>query len=441
MSIQLTTEQINQLAPDNSSASAGKKLANAKHWKNLGQDDAALWGECQGSALYQVKVELTTLSLQCSCPSRKQPCKHGLGLLMLASNSPKSVPASEQPEWVTTWLNRKAAASQRKETRKAKVVDPTAEPSAAQKKTLEKRQAQILQGLDRLDLWLNDLVRNGLSSLETQPAKFWESQAAQMVNAQASGLATRLRRMADIPNSGANWPEQLLVHLGQLALLTHAYRGIERLDPALQEDVRLLVGWSLREEEVEARGEKVNDTWLILGQVEEEAPHGKGQRSWLLGTTSGRTALVEQFAPKGSPFPQLLPVGASWQADLCYWPGMAPQRAFVAKVHNQQGSFDKPFATVETLENFMEQIASILAQQPWRECFLCLVHNVIPHYSKADTLWYIRDSNEQVLPLKSGPHWKMLTISGGQPVDFVGEWNGETLLPFGIFSEGAYHLI
>jgi len=115
MGLQLTSnDQVLTLAPDSSSAAAGKKLANAKNWQNQGQNADALWGECQGSALYQVRVDLSTLTITCSCPSRKLPCKHGLGLLLLAVSTPRSVPHSEPPEWVTSWLAKRAANSKRK---------------------------------------------------------------------------------------------------------------------------------------------------------------------------------------------------------------------------------------------------------------------------------------------------------------------------------------
>ena len=83
----LSSEQVLALAPDAGSAAAGKKLANTRHWRNLGQNAEAAWGECQGSALYQVRVELATFAVKCTCPSHKFPCKHGLGLLLLATNA------------------------------------------------------------------------------------------------------------------------------------------------------------------------------------------------------------------------------------------------------------------------------------------------------------------------------------------------------------------
>src|SRR5262249_55732887 len=100
----ITSEQALALAPDASSAQAGKKLAAIKHWKNLGRGTTALWGECQGSALYQVRVDLNGMAVRCSCPSRKLPCKHGLGLIILSINDPGALPNAEPPEWVASWL-------------------------------------------------------------------------------------------------------------------------------------------------------------------------------------------------------------------------------------------------------------------------------------------------------------------------------------------------
>ena len=181
--------------------------------------------------------------------SRKLPCKHGLGLLLLAVNTPSTVPTSEPPEWITTWLAKRAATSKRREA-KTEAKEPASsedvgslnsKQTAVQKKTAEKRLSQVTMGIDRLDLWLNDIVRNGLGKLETQPAKFWAGQKALMEDAQAKGLANRVARMADIPNSSPDWPEKLLAHLGQLALLTQAFRRLDQLDPALQDTLPYLL--------------------------------------------------------------------------------------------------------------------------------------------------------------------------------------------------------
>ncbi len=439
MGIHLTLEQVLTMAPDASSASAGKKLANEKHWKNLGQNADALWGECQGSALYQVRVEISSLAVQCSCPSRKLPCKHGLGLLLIAVNTPAALPQSKAPEWVVSWLTKRAAATKRKETVKesgeTKANQP---PSAAQLKTAEKRIAQVTQGIEQLDLWLNDLVRNGLGNLGTQPAKFWEEQAQRMVDAQAPALATRIRKLAALPHSTPDWPEKLLDRLGQLALLSQAFSRLPHLDPALQEDVKQLLGWSLKEDEVLLRGERVRDDWLILGQVVEDGDRTRMQRTWLLGATTKRTAYILQFALSGSAFEKSYPLGTRQQGDLVFWPGAEAQRALIEHRHGDMHPLTDLSTGMSTIEQFCATIAAAKARQPWQDCFLCTLHNVTPVRSIVDNSWYIRDRDGYALPLVRGEHWQFLALSGGLPVDFAAEWNGEVLTPLCVLAEGVY---
>jgi hypothetical protein len=112
--ISLSLEQVLALAPDASSAAAGKKLGTPAPWQNLGANDDAYWGECKGSALYQVRVARADLAGKCTCPSRKVPCKHALGLLVLAATMPTSLTATQSPEWVIEWLLRRGESAARR---------------------------------------------------------------------------------------------------------------------------------------------------------------------------------------------------------------------------------------------------------------------------------------------------------------------------------------
>jgi hypothetical protein len=434
--IQFTSDQVLALAPDSSSSTAGKKLGSAKHWKSLGRSADALWGECQGSALYQVKVELASLASHCSCPSRKLPCKHCLGLLLLAATNQAAVPVEEPPAWVLDWLAKRQANTTRKQERAAKTVDQP--PSANQLKSAEKRQAAVKKGLDGLDLWLNDLVRQGLASVQTQPASFWEHQAARLRDAQAGALDTRVRRLSAIPNATPDWPEQLLGELGKLALLTHAFRQEEQLEPGMREEVRQLIGWSLNQEEVNARGETLRDDWLVVGQVVEDAERGRTQRTWLSGLSSGRAALILQFSFAGQPFGEQFVVGSHQEADLAFWPGAYPQRAQVRVRAGEIASFQGEWPGVASIDEFLDGVASALGCQPWLERFLCSLREVTPVCSEGGATWLVRDSAGRSLPLAGSDYWLLLALSGGHPLHFVGEWSGGALRPLGVAVDGSY---
>ncbi|HVA92964.1 MAG TPA: SWIM zinc finger family protein [Chloroflexota bacterium] len=436
------------MAPD--PAAAGRKHANLGIWKNLGQNPRAAWGECQGSTLYQVKADLEDGTTSCSCPSRKFPCKHGLGLLLLTVGG--KVGVAEPPPWVNAWLEKRTQAAEKRQAR-TEAAQPlpspggasaAAEAPSARTRSADQRLRQVAAGLDNLDLWLQDLARHGLAGLELKPASFWEHQAARLVDAKAPGLAGRVRRMASIPGSGPEWPTRLLDELGRIALLVRAFEGLEALDPLLQADVKSLIGWTLKEEEVAAQGKTVRDQWIVLGQRVEEIegarPSLRSQRSWLRGTSRPRTALVLQFAVMGRPFTHPLIPGATFDADLAFWPSAAPQRAFVLQRHGPPRLLEAPLDGTATIDAFLESVAQDVARNPWLEAFACVLTGVAP-IRGATGSWEIVDHVGRTLPLSPGDHWKLLALSGGMPVDLAGEWTGEALLPLGVMTEGAYHLL
>src|SRR6202451_4563735 len=97
-------EQVLGLVPDASAAKAGQGQATAGKGASLGRDEQAAWGECQGSGSppYRCQAALADGATRCSCPSRKFPCKHAIGLLLLLADD--QVPATTRPAWVGEWL-------------------------------------------------------------------------------------------------------------------------------------------------------------------------------------------------------------------------------------------------------------------------------------------------------------------------------------------------
>ncbi len=194
-----TTEQVVALAPDEASVKAARGLTHPGKWATLGQNDHALWGECRGSGSqpYQVGVEASEPAFKCTCPSRKFPCKHALGLLLLVASQPNALPAGEPPAWLSEWLAKREQTAQRKVARPTDTdLDPEqqAKRAAAKDKRGAERQRKVEAGLEELERWLRDLVRQGLAHAQKQPARYWDAMAARLVDAQAPGLARWLRR-------------------------------------------------------------------------------------------------------------------------------------------------------------------------------------------------------------------------------------------------------
>src|SRR3954453_14020872 len=154
-----TRDRVLALAPDASSAKAGQDLANPRKWVALCGDEAALWGECQGSGAkpYQVQIDLSEPAFKCSCPSRKFPCKHGLGLLLILANGPELLKQAERPAWVSEWFATRVQRAQKKAEKGEQPVKPVDLEAQAERR--EKRTQRIAAGLSALRTWIDDLIR------------------------------------------------------------------------------------------------------------------------------------------------------------------------------------------------------------------------------------------------------------------------------------------
>jgi hypothetical protein len=439
-----TGEQALALAPDSASASAGRKLASARHWPSLGRNAEALWGECQGSGKnpYQVGVDLATLSVKCSCPSRKFPCKHGLGLMLIFAANVDDLAEGEPPDWVADWLAKRHERAEKHAAPAVSSEETAAKEQARAKdkaRRAERREKLVAQGIESLNLWLDDLMRNGLAAVETQPASFWETQAARMTDAQAAGIAGRLRALAAIPGAEPDWPERLLSDLGRIALLTQAFARLDALDAPLREDVRHLVGWPYNTVDLETQGERIRDDWAVLGQWEEMQDRGQFQYTWLRGLATGRTAQIVQFALPGGSYAELLMPGVSQRGEMGFWPGANPQRAYPLTREGNVHSLTGPLPGACAIEPFLASVADALARQPWQERFLAVLSPVTPYFGGEIGAWRLHDATGAALPLLPGDYWRLLAISGGRPLEVVGEWDGRALRVLGALGDGVYY--
>src|SRR5262245_13156897 len=106
-----STADVLALAPDAAVAHAGRGLAVPATWSNLGSDEVGVWGLYRGTSAepYEVLIDRTGPAWRCSCPSRKVPCKHAVGLLLLWAEG--NVPTTVRPEQAASWLAARAAAA------------------------------------------------------------------------------------------------------------------------------------------------------------------------------------------------------------------------------------------------------------------------------------------------------------------------------------------
>jgi hypothetical protein len=432
-----TEDRVLNLAPDAGSASAGQGLGNARKWVTLGRGvgGRAVWGECQGSGKnpYQTRVDLSEPAFKCSCPSRKFPCKHAIGLMLVFARDRKAVKEvgeGEEPGWVSEWLASRGERAAKSVEKAADVAKAPADPEAKAKR-VAKREDAIAAGLDALDVWLRDLVRGGLAAAQSKPTKFWEEPAARLVDAQAPGLARLLRELPETVSSGDGWQRRTMDRLGRIYLIMRAARNQEALPEDLRTETRTALGWTIPKEEVLAAA-AVTDRWLVLGRCIEQEDRIRVQRTWLWGRAANRPALVLDFAAGPAPLDSSLAVGTEIDADLCFYPGSLALRALI-KDRRGVSAPTPPVPGHASITAALTTFAQTLARCPWLERLLLPLSQVLPIHNSGD--WLLADTTGRALRLsrRFPQSWHLAAMSGGRPLDVAGEWDGESFLPLSIW--------
>jgi len=86
--------------------------------------------------------------------------------------------------------------------KKTEARERTEEQKAAATKRAAQREERVANGLTELDRFLADQLRQGLATHAGDRSRRLEHMAARMVDAQAPGIASRLRELATVPLVG-----------------------------------------------------------------------------------------------------------------------------------------------------------------------------------------------------------------------------------------------
>lgn len=429
-------QDIEALAADAVVWSAGLELAWSAQWVRVGRVGSLLWGEYRGSGrgLYRVLVEPASTPpqltrLDCTCPSRKRPCKHALGLLLQAAAGliESGDPGGDPLGWLREAAGPARRASVPRPGERARSGGRAVSPGPADPRRGQREQ-RVRAGLEELDLWLTNLLEGGLAAATASPDD-WERMARRLVDAQAPGLAARLRRAAGLLGDGQ--PDRLLEELASLHLAGTAFQRAVHLSDLEQADLRAFIGWSQRRELTLASLPRT-DHWLVLGRAAEAAPPVSSRRIWLEGRQSGALALLIDYADETA---EDFRPGVTIPGELRYFPSAWPLRAVLdrsgdAAPGDGEGAAQFRADRALGIEPALRLSAEALASNPWLEQVPLRLAGIVPR--QLDGVWFAVDRQGDCLPLATEGRfalipWRILALGGAAPLDLFGEWDGRLL--------------
>lgn len=419
----LSPDQITAIAPDAASLKAGRDLGSPRKWQSLGGDEESLWGLAMGSGKdpYQTRISLADFATKCSCPSRKFPCKHALGLMFIAAGEPGALTQKERPPWVAEWLDARAAREEKSTSRATeKSTAPVDEKAAAKRR--QQRESRVSEGVALLQQSLLDLVREGLAAPVARDPATWENLARRMIDCQAPGLAGNLRFIGDTLLRDPQVDSELPLELGRLYLLLHTLtHSAENPAPGIRSEMLAQIGGKTTP--ADPPGDTVDDDWFVAGRRVEERDRLITSATWLLGIRSGRWARVLRFAPVPQTIIEPWPLGSTVKTALSFLPGLFPQRA--SPVHDGQASMvEVPRGREYLIDELLDHFATGLAANPFLRSlpFLMRLSPLVSNHHLSDSI-----ENSLAWQTTADVALRVDCICGGAPALMCGEWDGRVI--------------
>ena len=476
MTVRPTPEQVLLLAPDRSAAAAATAAADPGAWSAAGCDEEALWGQyiATKSEPYEVAVDLGGPAFSCSCPSRKVPCKHCLGLLLLHAD--QRLVAARRLPFAQQWMHRRD--SHPSGHARASTADPVAAgdeqigtapepgrsggrlggaPDPQREKRQHDRAERMRAGVIELDRWLADRVRAGLAAPELADPDTWQRIAARLVDAQCGALANRVKRVATLVGRHARWHDDVFEEMAVLHGLAQGALRTSSLPPLLGDGVHAATGLTVSKDDVLA-GVPSTATWMVMGESRVREDTITVQRTWLCATKSGARAaqsdtraagadpgasltwaMLLAFGAFGREVESPYPVGTAVHADMHWYPGAIPLRAIIGRLHTAPaeaaaGSSPLPISLAEAVA----AAGWAVAAEPWLERYPVCV-SVVPT-PVGNGRWTLVDRTGAV-PVVPG-FWRLaelVALSGGEPITVVGEHSVEGIVPLTAWPHSLSH--
>ncbi len=437
-----TDEKIAALSPNDSTERRGKMLANSSKWNYLATNYEAIWGECKGSGSqpYFVQINLSGPQFKCNCPVRKPPCKHILGLFFLYAKSSAVFKYQSPPNLVGNWLEKHTAAANevvKTSSNLIKTDEALEKTRLAKEKRWNQRLVLMANGIDELELWLSDIVRQGIANTDAQNASFWNQAAAKMVDAKLPKLSSYLKETYQLILQENDWTELVVARLGELYLWVEAFKKRELLSPSLQDELYNALGKTVKKADVLTNSPSTKDNWLVMGKKEGvDIEGGNYRRVWLQGQESIENALLLDYSFGNAGFDEQYTVGDLLKGKLAYYSSNYPQRAVFDSFEPADLSAKVRARAFSNINGMLKAYSQAIAKNPWLPQFPAAIADVSTFMNNHNQL-KIKDIQDNILPighLEEATIWKILAISGGHPIGLFGEWDGLSFEPLSLFS-------
>ena len=374
--MKLSEQCIISQAPNSSAVQNGKKLSQKGSFFNLSKlnDDTLFWADCAGSGKnpYHTSVDFideTSPVFRCSCPSRQFPCKHAIGLTFEILQE-KEFKVAEIPNDLAEKRSKQAARKAKKEQSLSNSESTEKTPKKTNNAAKAKKIKKQLEGLDRAEQLIIDLLSHGVGTLAGKSAKTYQTLAKDLSSYYLTGVQTAFLRLSNeikkLNNDNQDYQEiiRILIWLNAMVQKSRAFlnQKLENKNYDVEDNelYEALGGvWKLEElEKIGSFKENAQLIQLSFDVLFDEAKKEYIDRGYWIDVQTGEISQTLNYRPLKA-LKHIKAEDSCFEAvnipKLCYYPKAVNKRIRWENCSMQE-------ITNEMLENTISNISSDLSQ-------------------------------------------------------------------------------
>jgi hypothetical protein len=418
--LQLTTEQVKELSNDPQTISRAFGIIARGEWLEIGRSTRAIWGHAKAYmsiSPYFAMIDLQNIAYKCTCPVKRQPCKHTLSLLLQLADPQTNVPTQNPPPEVSAWIDK----------RDKKAIPKTKEQiekSAISKEQNKSDRLYLMRsGIEELRLRIGDLVHNGITQLYDNPILIDEF-AARMVDAKLGGIAKQIRLLKSKMQSD-DWTNVLLSHISFWQIAIKMSEQFEVLKEGLQADLLQFFGYNYKKEDLMALPCH-RDLWIVLGTAEkDEGERIKSRKTYLKSSNGNTISMLLEFVFGNIGFETMLQTGNIIEAEIIYYPSAFPTRLMI----KNYTIIDKKTTYISGQPNWKTLAADFIEKaifNPLLQEYFYVLNEVV--IRNENDVFVVTDAMHKKLKIEIAAKdaWIGIGLSAIGPISIFGIWRGNS---------------
>ncbi len=309
--------------------------------------------------------------------------------------------------------------------------------SESQKKPVpSQRLLNMEAGMRDLEQLLLDIIQEGIGSAPNRPLAFWEERAARLVDAQLRPIASRLKKMPFFFSQYEEWADAFLEELAELYMMVKMFNKRDSLDPSVIAELYAGAGLTARKSDLD-ESKAISGHWELVGQFSGADDQLKYLKTWWYSRTLKEFFFQLDFAFGSQLLPDNLKVGRVYEGRLLPYEGCAPRRAFLLPEEKATG-FVNNLTGMSSFPNVSEAFTQALKRNPLLKDLPVILTGVKPVVLEGKVV--LLDESALVMEVSDNQKQgeSLFVISGGNPVNLFGEWNGALFNPYSVEIENHF---